>query len=39
VTDYQIALAFIWIGPFIAMAIAGLIYVLATRLNKHLDDE
>jgi hypothetical protein len=39
VTDYQIALAFIWFGPVIAMAVAGLIYLLAVQLNKYLDDE
>jgi hypothetical protein len=43
VTDYQIALAFtlafIWIGPFVAMAVEGLVYLLAAQLNKYLDDE
>jgi len=39
VTDYQIALAFIWFGPVVAMAVAYLVYVLAAQMNKYLDDE
>jgi hypothetical protein len=39
VTDYQLALAFIWFGPVIAMAVAYLVYALAVQLNKYLDDE
>ena len=38
-TDYQMALAFIWFGPVVAMAFAGLIYLLAAQMNKYLDDE